>query len=218
MILDLSHEIRAGMVTYPGLAGPVLRAVVTREDSAARLADGVSFEIESLTLVGNTGTYVDSPFHFHADLADLAALPLDRLVEVPIVMIRATTLTPIGPDDLGNPARLTKRAVLVNTGWAQHWGTPRYTRLDNPHLTAAGAAALAEAAAAVVGIDSLSIDNPADPKRPAHSRLLRAGIPIIEHLTNLEAVPDVGARLTALPAPVRGMATFPVRAVAVWTA
>jgi arylformamidase len=138
-MLDLSHEITAGMLTYPGLAAPELRAVITREDSAARLADGVS-------------------------------------------------------------------------------GTPRYTELDCPHLSAAAAAALADAGAAVVGIDSLNIDTPTDPERPAHFRLLRAGIPIIEHLTNLEALPDDGARLTALPAPVREMASFPVRAVAVWAA
>src|SRR5215510_174835 len=200
------------MVTYPGLAAPDLRTVITREQSAARLADGVSFEIESLTLVGNTGTYMDSPFHFHAELADLAALPLDRLVGVPIALVHATTLTSIGPDDLGDPARFADRAVLIHTGWARHWGTQRYTELDSPHLSAAAAAALANAGAAVVGIDSLNIDNPTDPERPAHVRLLRAGIPIIEHLTNLEAVPDDGARLTALPAPVRGMATFPVRA------
>jgi arylformamidase len=218
VILDLSHEICTGMVTYPGLAAPELRAVITCEESAARLADGVSFEIESLTLVGNTGTYLDSPFHFHADLADLAALPLHRLVEVPIALLHATNLTAIGTDDLGDLARLTGRAVLIHTGWARHWGKPRYTDLDCPHLSAAAAAALADAGAAVVGIDSLNIDNPTDAERPAHSRLLRAGIPIIEHLTNLGAVPDVGARLTALPAPVRGMASFPVRAVAVWAA
>ena len=217
-MLDLSHEITAGMVTYPGLAAPELRAVITREDSAARLAGGVSFEIESLTLVGNTGTYIDSPFHFHTELADLAALPLDRLVDVPIALVHATTLTSIGPDDLGDPARFAGRAVLVHTGWARYWGTSRYTELDCPHLSAAAAAALADAGATVVGIDSLNIDDPTDPERPAHFGLLKAGIPIIEHLTNLEAVPDDGARLTALPAPVREMASFPVRAVAVWAA
>jgi len=218
MMLDLSHEITAGMVTYPGLAAPELRTVITREDSAARLADGVSFEIESLTLVGNTGTYIDSPFHFHAELADLAALPLDRLVGVPIVLVHGTVLTSIGPDELGDPARFADRAVLIHTGWARYWGTPRYTEPGCPHLSAGAAAVLADARAAIVGIDSLNIDNPADPERPAHVRLLRAGIPIIEHLTNLAAVPDHGARLTALPAPVRGMSSFPVRAVAAWAA
>ena len=216
MIADLSHEIVAGMVTYPGLAPPELGTVITREDSAARLASGVSFEIESLTLVGNTGTYLDSPYHFHSELADLAALPLDRLVEVPITVVDATALTSIRSDDLGDQARLTGKAVLLHTGWAKHWGTPRYTELDCPHLSAGAAAALADAGVALVGIDSLNIDNPADPARPAHDRLLRAGIPIIEHLTNLGTVPHEGARLTALPAPVRAMASFPVRAVAVW--
>lgn len=215
MIIDLSHEIASGMVTYPGLAAPELRTVISREESAARLDGGVSFEIESLTLVGNTGTYLDSPFHFHAGLADLAGLPLERLVNVPIAMVRVPGRTAVTAANLGDLSRLAGRAVLVHTGWAQHWGTPRYTELDCPHLTAGAVGALIESGAVIVGIDSLNIDDPGDRARPAHERLLRAGIPIIEHLTNLGLVPDTGARLIALPAPVSGMASFPVRAVAV---
>jgi kynurenine formamidase len=188
--------------------------VVTREESAARLAPGISFEIEALTLVGNTGTYIDSPFHYHAHLADIAGLPLERIVDVPVTVVQAVGLTSVGRDRLGDADRLAGRAVLIHTGWSRRWGTPEYTNQDCPHLTADAVAALIEADVAVVGIDSLNIDNPGDPARPAHQGLLGAGIPIIEHLTNLAAVPD-GARLTALPAPVRGMASFPVRAIAV---
>ena len=215
MIIDLSHEIVAAMVSYPGLAAPELRIVTSREDSAGRLSGGASFEIESLTLVGNTGTYLDSPYHYHRDGADLAQLPLDRLVNVPIAMVRVAGQPAVTAADLGDPDRFRGRAVLVHTGWARHWGTARYLELDCPHLSADAVGALIEAGAVLVGIDSLNIDNPADSARPAHHRLLRAGIPIIEHLTNLESVPDAGARLTALPAPVRAMASFPVRAVAV---
>lgn len=117
--------------------------------------------------------------------------------------------------DLGDPGRLWGRAVLVHTGWSRHWGTHRYLDLDCPHLTADAVDALVAANPALIGIDSLNIDNPADPARPAHQRLLGADIPIIEHLTNLESLPGNGARLIALPAPVRGMASFPIRAVAV---
>ena len=214
MIIDLSHEIVAGMISYPGLAGPELRVVAERADTAARLSGGASFEIESLTLVGNTGTYLDSPYHYHRDGADLGQLPLERLVNVPIAMVRAVGKRAVTAVDLGAPGQLQGRAVLVHTGWAQHWGTPRYLELDCPHLTADAVAMLIDAGAALAGIDSLNIDDPADLTRPAHHRLLGAGIPIIEHLTNLESVPDTGARLTALPAPVRSMASFPVRAVA----
>lgn len=69
MIIDLSHEIAAEMVTYPDLPGPQLRTVVSRMESAARLDSGASFEVESLTLIGNTGTYLDSPCHHHRDAA-----------------------------------------------------------------------------------------------------------------------------------------------------
>jgi kynurenine formamidase len=212
LIIDLSHPI--GTFTYPGLPPPELRTVVTREETAARLAPGISFEIEALTLVGNTGTYIDSPFHYHAERADIAGLPLERIVDVPVTVVQAEGVTSVGSDRLGDAGLLAGRAVLIHTGWSRHWGTPEYTRQDCPHLSADAVAALIEADVAVVGIDSLNIDNPGDPARPAHQGLLGAGIPIIEHLTNLAAVPD-GARLTALPAPVRGMASFPVRAIAV---
>jgi arylformamidase len=215
VIIDLSHQITAGMVTYPGIAGPRLTVVTSRAESAARLGTGASFEIESLTMVGNTGTYIDSPYHYHADRADLAQLPLERLVNVPIVMIRAFGSTAVTAADLGPPDSLWGRAVLVHTGWARYWGTPRYLDLDCPHLTADAVRVLVDANVAIVGIDSLNIDDPGDPSRPAHHGLLGADIPIVEHLTNLDGVPDAGARLTALPAPLHGMASFPVRAVAV---
>src|SRR6185295_10297761 len=197
MIVDLSHEIVSGMRTYPGLAGPQLQTVVSRKESAERLGSGVSPEIASITLVGNTGTYVDAPFHFHADRADVAQLPLERLVNVPIVMIQVRDRSEVSADDLGERDRLWGRAVLVHTGWSRHWGTDRYLDFDCPHLRADA-------------VDALNIDDPSDPDRPAHNRLLGANIPIIEHLTNLQAVPDAGARLTAVPPPARGMASFPV--------
>lgn len=215
MVIDLSHPITPGMVTYPGLPGPRLHVEVSRAQSAARLGSGASFEVESLTLVGNTGTYLDAPYHYHAGRADVAQLPLERLADVPIAMVTAVGAAAVTAAHLGEPERLTGMAVLVHTGWAGHWGTPRYLDPACPHLAADAARALVSAGAAVVGIDSLNIDDPADPARPAHRQLLAAGIPVIEHLTNLGAVPAAGARLTALPAPVRGMASFPVRAVAV---
>ena len=215
MIVNLSHEIAPGMITYRGIAGPQLEVVMSREATAARLGSGVSFEIESLTLAGNTGTYLDSPFHYHADRADLARLPLERLVNVPVAMVRAAGRTAVTAADLGDPGRLWGKAVLVHTNWARHWGTPRYLDLDCPHLTVGAVDALVAANIALAGIDSLNIDDPADPARPAHQRLLGADIPIVEHLTNLGSVPDDGARLTVLPPPVRAMASFPVRAVAV---
>jgi len=206
------------MRTYPGLAGPQLQTVVSRMESAERLGSGVSLEIAAITLVGNTGTYVDAPFHFHADRADVAQLPLERLVNVPIVMIQVRDRSEVSADDLGERDRLWGRAVLVHTGWSRRWGTDRYLDFDCPHLRADAVDALVDANVAVVGIDSLNIDDPSDPDRPAHNRLLGADIPIIEHLTNLQAVPDAGARLTAVPPPARGMASFPVRAIAVYGA
>ena len=213
-LVDLSHPIEEGMTTYPGLPVPEIHPYLTREASVARYAPGVTFAIDVLTFCGNTGTYVDSPFHRFGDGSDLAGLPLERLVDVPAVRVDVTgaaTLAVDAPALL--PFDLAGKAVLVHTGFDRHWGTEAYGR-DNPFLTAAAVDLLVREGAAIVGIDSLNIDDPADLARPAHSGLLAAGIPICEHLTNLAAVPVEGASFSAVPAPVSGTGTFPVRAFA----
>ncbi|HEX5826988.1 MAG TPA: cyclase family protein [Candidatus Limnocylindrales bacterium] len=213
-LVDLSHPIAAGMTTYPGLPVPEIRPFLTREASAGHYAPGVTFAIDVIELCGNTGTYMDSPFHRHADGSDLAGLPLERLFDVPAVRVDVT-----GIEGLAVEARhllpydLAGRAVLVHTGFARHWGTDAYLR-DNPFLAPDAVELLVREGALLLGIDSLNIDSTADPARPAHSELLRAGIPIVEHLTGLEQVPTDGATFTAIPAPVRGTGTFPVRALA----
>ena len=174
----------------------------------------MTFAIDVLTFCGNTGTYVDSPFHRYADGSDLAGLPLERLVDVPAVRVDVTGAASLAVDAPALlPYDLAGKAVLVHTGFDRHWGTEAYGR-DNPFLTAAAVDLLVREGAAIVGIDSLNIDDPADLTRPAHSGLLAAGIPICEHLTNLAAVPVEGAWFSAVPAPVTGTGTFPVRAFA----
>lgn len=207
--VDLSHPVEDGMITYPGLPGPVVSTHRDREETAP----GVSFHIGRIDLVANTGTYVDAPFHYHADGADIASLPLERLVDVPAIRVAAYGAPVLDPSVLGAPDRLWGKAVLVHTGWSRHWGTPRYG-VGNPYFTAAAASYLVAANVALLGVDALNVDNLADPRRPVHNTLLANGIPIVEHLTNLAELPDEGFRLTALPAPVRGLGSFPVRAVA----
>jgi kynurenine formamidase len=213
-LVDLSHPIVDGMTTYPGLPVPELRAFLTRETSAERYAPGVTFAIDVLTFCGNTGTYVDSPFHRYADGADLAGLPLERLLDVPAVRVDVTGSATHAIDAAALlPYDLAGKAVLMHTGHDRLWGTEAYAH-DNPFLTAAAVELLVRERASLVGIDSLNIDDPMDLARPAHSGLLAAGIPICEHLTNLVEVPVEGALFSAIPAPVRGTGTFPVRAVA----
>ncbi|MEO5964875.1 MAG: cyclase family protein, partial [Candidatus Limnocylindrales bacterium] len=205
--VDLSHPIVAGMTTYPGLPAPSIEPFLTRAASDGRYAPGVTFAIDVLTLCGNTGTYLDSPFHRHETGVDLAGLPLERLVDLPAVRVDVTGGVSLAVDAAALlPYDVGGRAVLVHTGFDRHWGTDAYLR-GNPFLTAAAVERLVREGAALVGIDSLNIDSTDDPARPAHSELLRAGIPIVEHLTNLGAVPVEGARFTALPAPVVGMGT-----------
>lgn len=212
MLVDLSHPISDGMVTYPGIPGPRLGVHLSFDDSAARYAPGTEFFMGSIDLVGNTGTYLDSPRHRYRDGVDLGGLPLDRMADLDGVVISAAGIAAIGPDAFaGRP--LAGRAVLVHTGHAEHWGSPEYL-VDHPHLTAEAAQMLVEAGAALVGIDSLNIDPTDTGERPVHSTLLAAGIPVVEHLTNLDGLPDTGFRFTAAPPAIIGLGTFPVRAFA----
>jgi kynurenine formamidase len=212
--IDLSHPVEDGVITYPGLPAPRVNTFLSRDDTARALASGVSFHVGRIDMVTNTGTYLDAPFHYHADGVDIAELPLERLVDVPAICLRAYAQPVVGVQHLGEPDRLWGKAVLVHTGWSRYWGTEQY-RTGSPYLSAEAAHLLVEANIALLGVDALNVDNINDPARPVHHTLLGNGIPILEHLTNLDLVPDRNFRLTTLPAPVRRIGSFPVRAVAV---
>ena len=207
---DLSHTVSDGLVTYPGLPAPAITDHLSRAASRERYAPGVEFHIGRIDMVANTGTYLDTPFHRYADGHDLAALPLERVAGVPGIVI--------GPDDELPAADVAGHAVLVRTGWDVHWGTERYGDPSHPFLSEALTDALVAADPAFVGIDSVNIDATDGGERPVHSALLAAGIPIVEHLTNLDAVPSTGFEVFAVPVKVAGMGTFPVRAFARWSA
>jgi kynurenine formamidase len=213
-LVDLSHVVEAGMTTFPGLPAPVICDYLSREASRGSYAPGTEFQIGRIDLVANTGTYVDAPFHRYAGAPDLADLPLDRLAELPGLVVDA----PAGGErSVGPPAfaglELRGRAVLLRTGWDRRFGTGRYAE-GSPFLSRAGAEWLRDAGVALVGIDAVNIDDMADGARPAHTVLLGAGIPIAEHLRGLDQLPPSGFRFSAVPVKVRGMGTFPVRAYA----
>jgi kynurenine formamidase len=211
--VELSHVIRAGMITYPGLPAPTIEPFLTREDSHDRYATGTEFAMDLLTIIGNTGTYLDSPWHRYDDGTDLAGLSLDTLVDLPTEVIRLESGRAIEPAHFAG-RDLAGKAVLLNTGWDVHFATPAYA-FGAPYLSPAGVDNLIEAGAVLVGIDSLNIDNTEGTgERPAHTKLLAAGIHVVEHLTGLGALPDSGARFTAAPPLIEGFGTFPVRAFA----
>lgn len=210
-LVDLSHPFGAGHGTYPGLPQPVVRDQLSFDDSRSRYETGTEFSIKIIEMVANTGTYLDTPAHRFRDGHDLAGLDLERVAAVPGVLIDASS----GPIEVTDLPPVNGRAVLFRTEWSRHWGTPAYGAGGHPHLAAATASALVEASPAVVGIDSFNIDDTATGARPVHTALLAAGIPIVEHLTNLAALPALGFRFFAVPPRFEGVGTFPVRAFAV---
>ena len=214
-LVELSHTIHHGLVTYPGLPAPEISDHLSREAAVAKYAPGVTFQIGRISLVANTGTYLDSPWHRYAEGKDLSGLPLEALVDLEGVLLRATGTGRRAIDVLElAPLEVRGKAVLLHTGWDVHFGTPQYAK-EAPYLTDAGGAWLVEHGAALVGIDSINIDDAGDAARPAHSRLLAAGIPIVEHLRELEQLPATGFRFSAAPPRIQGLGTFPVRAYAI---
>jgi arylformamidase len=215
MIVDLSHKLAPGMPAYPGLPVPKLHVFLAHGDASqsARYAPGTTFQIASYELGGNTGTYVDAPFHRHPDGADLAAVPLEKLADLSGIVIPAPEDGPIEPAVVSGFA-VRGKAVLIHTGWARHWGSGDYFR-SGPFLTAAACEHLVHAGAALVGIDCANIDNMQDPARPAHTILLAAGIPIVEHLRGLDQLHGRNFRFFAAPPAIEGGTSFPVRALAV---
>lgn len=217
-IVDLSHPIRAGLVTYPGLPAPVITPHLTRADSREKYAPGTEFAMDVITMIGNTGTYIDSPFHRYAEGPDLAGLALESLVGLRAEVfhledawdaehrgIRAETLA---------DRDVRGAAVLLHTGWDRRFGTPEYGA-GAPYLTGEASQWLIDAGAVLVGIDSVNIDDTeSGGERPAHSLLLGAGVHVVEHLTRLGDLPPTGATFTSAPPAVEGFGTFPVRAFA----
>ena len=211
-LVDLSHTIVDGMKTYPGLPTPIVATHLSREAAEEAYGPGVTFQIGLITLCTNTGTYLDVPFHRYADGHDLSGLALERVAGVPAVCFDRRGIEEIeltASDLIG----LAGHAVLVRTDHSQYFGTEAYFQ-DHPHLTARSVDALVEANVACVGIDSLNIDTMDGTDRPLHAGLLRADIPIIEHLTNLGSLPRAGFEFTAVPPKIEGAGTFTVRAFA----
>ncbi len=211
-LVDVSHEVEHGMVTYKGLPAPIICDYLSREASRERYAAGTEFQIGKIEMVANTGTYVDSPFHRYPDGKDLAQLPLTSLANLECLVARIPPGNERVIDRLPFSAdKVRGRAVLVHTGWDRHWRTDQYFE-KHPYVSGELAEWLVAAGAVLVGIDSFNIDSVDTGERPVHSVLLKNDIPIVEHLTGLAALPEEGSRFYAVPVKVRGFGTFPVRA------
>ncbi|HSS21108.1 MAG TPA: cyclase family protein [Pyrinomonadaceae bacterium] len=218
-IIDVCHTVEHGMITYKGLPAPVITDHLTRDASQKIYAPGTEFQIGRIEMVANTGTYVDSPFHRYADGTDLAGLDLYSLANLDGLVVRhvereAREISAEVIRDLD----VRGKAILFHTGWDKHWRTETYSNGQHPFLTAEAAEFLAEAGAALVGIDSFNIDDTGGGNRPAHSKLLGRGILIVEHLCGLGDLPDDGFKFFAVPVKVKGMGTFPVRAFGIVSA
>ncbi len=214
ILIDLSHTIEHGMVTYKGLPGPVISDYLTRKASEAHYEKGTSFHIGKIEMVANTGTYIDTPFHRYANGKDLSELALDSVANLNGVVFHSDPTKRAIDRDLFGGTNVNGKAVLIHTDWDKYWGTEKYFK-GHPFLTRQAAEYLRDCGVSLVGIDSLNIDDTSDGQRPAHSILLKAEIPIVEHMCNLSRLPDDGFIFHAVPVKVKNFGTFPVRAFAI---
>lgn len=213
-LIDLSHTVEHGMITYKGLPAPIICDFLSREDSRKHYTEGTEFNIGKIEMVANTGTYVDSPFHRFADGIDLSELPLESLADLDGIVVRMQNIGRAITAKAFNSINVKGKAVLVHTDWARHWRTDQYFE-GHTFLTKDAAEFLADSGAAFVGIDTYNIDDTTDGTRPVHTKLLRNRIPICEHMCGLDLLPDTGFRFHAVPVKVKVFGTFPVRAYAV---
>jgi kynurenine formamidase len=211
-LIDLSHTIFDGLITYKGLPAPIICDYLSRENSKAFYESGTEFQIGKIEMVTNTGTYIDCPFHRFAHGNDLSQITLEQCAQLEAITVNAMDATAIGKEYFEG-REIKNKAVLVYTNWARHWNTPEYFE-GHPYLTEAAGVYLKEAGAKLVGIDSHNIDNTATKSRPVHTTLLGAEILIVEHLCNLDKLPESGYRFNAVPPKVEGAGTFAVRAYA----
>ena len=212
-LVDLSHTVEDGMITYKGLPAPAICDFWSREESRRRYIEGTEFQIGKIEMVANTGTYVDAPFHRYVEGKDLSELPLESLANLDAIVVRVDSTKRSIDFEYFRGLALDGKAILVHSGWDKHWRTDQYFE-NHPFLTLRAAQYLADAKVKLVGIDSLNIDDTADGTRPAHTILLGNEIPIAEHLCNLDKLPERGFRFSAVPVKVKGMGSFPVRAFA----
>jgi kynurenine formamidase len=211
-LIDVSHTVEQGMVTYKGLPAPIICDYLSREESKTRYAAGTEFQIGKIEMIANTGTYLDSPFHRYPDGTDLAGLPLTSLADLDCLVARIAPSKERAINSLPFKAdEIRGKAVLVQTNWDRHWRTEQYFD-DFPFLTGDLARWLADSGALLVGIDSHNIDDTTTGERPVHTELLGREIPICEHMCGLSALPERGSKFFAVPVKVKGFGTFPVRA------
>ncbi len=213
-LIDLSHTVENGMITYKGFPAPIICDYLSRAESRSHYSGGTEFYIGKIEMIANTGTYVDSPFHRFADGIDLSELPLTSLADLEGIVIRAQNFGRSISAKAFSGIEVKGKAVLIHTDWARHWGTDQYFE-NHVFLTEDAAEFLTEKGAAFVGVDTYNIDDTTDGLRPVHTTLLGNRIPICEHMCELDALPEKGFRFHAVPVKVKAMGTFPVRAYAV---
>nr|WP_308216624.1 cyclase family protein [Pseudalkalibacillus decolorationis] len=212
--VDLSHTIENGLVSYKGLPAPLICDYMSREESRHLYDEGTEFRIAKIEMVGNTGTYLDCPFHRYEQGKDLSEMSIQQLTDLDGIVIRVDSQVSRSIDvDCFKGKEIRGKAVLVNTGWDQFWNSDMYFE-NHPYLTEGAARYLIDCEVKLVGIDSMNMDDTTRKQRPVHSLLLAEEIPIVEHLCKLDQLPETGFTFTALPPKFKGTGTFPVRAMA----
>jgi arylformamidase len=211
-LIDLSHTIFDGLITYKGLPAPVICDYLSREESKELYEEGTQFQIGKIELVANTGTYIDCPFHRYENGKDLSEVGLEKFVDLDAITINVKNITEVGVKYFEGK-NVSKKAVIVYTDWAKHWNTEKYFE-NHPYLTKEVAEYLRDQRVRLVGIDSYNIDDTKGKSRPVHSTLLASEILIVEHMCNLDKLPESGYTFSAVPPKFKGVGTFPVRAFA----
>lgn len=229
--VDLSHAYGASTLYWPtDTAGFQLDTLAEGATPA-----GYYYAAKRFATAEHGGTHLDAPLHFAEGGDDVASIPLDRLI-LPGIVIDVSAAAAADPDYLVTVEDVLAwedehghvpagTAVLVRTGWAVRWpdalaylGDDTPGEAGNLHFPGLGAEAarmlVEDRRAALLGIDTASIDRGQSTNFIAHQIGAAAGVPNLENVADLSELPPTGFLLAALPMKIAGGTGAPVRIVA----
>ncbi|HSR11067.1 MAG TPA: cyclase family protein [Thermodesulfobacteriota bacterium] len=216
-LVDLSHVIT------PGKAGRKFSIETVGAEmvnpNVVRL-EGQWYIMHNVSMVTHIGTHIEAPYHLFKSQADLAALPLKKLMGDAVLLdfrhvSRKTAITAADAEEASSKAGGIRSGDIVfcNVGSAALYGTEEYA--TSPYFSPEAIQFLVSSGMKMMGVDASGVEVPGSEEHVNHSALFTRGIPLIENLANLDRLSGKRFVVYAFPIAVARLEAFPLRVVAV---
>lgn len=212
-IVELSHDLHPGQEEYQL---EVEHRYVEELLPEYKRPPDAWYIMSEVRMWSHVGTHMESPFHYLKEGQDVAHIPLERVVGEGVLVdfTDKSVGAPITVEDMEERGQDIREGdiVFVRTGLSHNYRTPRSH--DRPYFPAATIRWLVEKGITCLGVDCSGIEKRDQPTQPSHEMLFKHGIPLIEHLANLEQLSKKRFRVVAVPWRVHGLEASPVSVIA----